>query len=76
MEPDLLEEIRASHGRLLAGTGAYHEQLRRELERPDLGPADRHRVLDALTCTTQLVEVLESVTSDRIHWLTRLRTPA
>jgi hypothetical protein len=76
MPPDSLADIRASYDRLLAGTGDYHEQLRQQLERPDLDAVGRERAVEALTCATQLVEVLESVTFDRIQRLTALRAPS
>jgi hypothetical protein len=50
--------------------------VRRELGRPDLGAADRERLLAALVSATQLVEVLESVTFDCIRWLATLRAPS
>lgn len=76
MSADPLQEIRACYDRLLSGTGDYHEQLRRQWERPDLDAAGRERVGAALACSTQLIEVLESVTFDRIQLLTALRAPS
>jgi hypothetical protein len=75
MTPEPLEQIRASFDQLLAGTGAYYEQLRRELERPGLDPARQDRIRDALGRATELVEVLESVTFDRVRRLTSRPVP-
>jgi hypothetical protein len=76
MATDLLERIRISFDQLLAGTGAYYQELERMLEHPDLDEAVRDQVGEALARTTQLVEVLESVTFDRIRWLAEIGVPA
>jgi flagellar biosynthesis/type III secretory pathway ATPase len=76
MAPDPLRQIVASYGQLLAATGAYYERLQRQLDHPDLSPASRDEIQEALTGATQLIEVLETVTFDRIQRLTSAPLPA
>jgi len=76
MAGEPLGPVQASFGQLLAEAGAYHEHLQAELNRPGLDPAGRDRIRDALRYATELVEILESVTFDRIRRLAALQAPA
>lgn len=65
-------DIHAGFDQLLAATGAYYQRIEEGLAQPDLSDAVRDRLLDARGRATQLVEVLESITYDRVRWLTSL----
>jgi hypothetical protein len=75
MAPDPLGQITASYGQLLAATGAYYDQLQGHLDHPDLSAARRDEIQEALTSATQLIDVLETATFDRIQRLTSAPLP-
>lgn len=68
--PPLLQ-IRAGFDQLLDGTARYYAWVASRLESDSLDPAARQRLEDAQIRATELIEVLESVTFDRIRWLER-----
>ena len=76
MAGEPLGPVQVSFGQLLAEVGSYHAHLQRELNRPGLEAAGRDRIRDALGYATELVEILESATFDRIRRLAALEASA
>jgi hypothetical protein len=64
-----LQGIREAFDQLLDGAARYYTWAASQLESDSLDPAARQRLEDAQMRATELIEVLESVTFDRVRWL-------
>jgi hypothetical protein len=66
-----LNSIQDGFDQLLGGAAAYYARVEERLASEEPDTAQRAQLEDALMRATQLIEVLESVTYDRIRWLAR-----